>query len=652
MNYIIFLLLIAFSIVFIVLGLFILRPKFENKEFREDKLIKSDDKTYALFELDNEYQEFLNSYKIFKHGDRRFLTLIKNDGINYIEYNIICFKNEKYLQTIKIKDTNIRKNEEYLVNLPINATSFKVDIVQINDTLFETKDIKKTNVIKELLASLLFAFASIAPVTLIENIVFNEFSTNYYNKDRVLEFTFNKPAIYISIIVLAVLVFIISFLILFFKNKRKTFKFKSNKKEVDYGAIDFKYKVKKDNYSNSKYYKVECLFPKGFINGIVVINVFKNDNTLAISFNKIITKHDYKFNIKKEDDFDRLEFEVLEANFDTYSYKDDEYKNFEFVNKDGVKAKKLTTYGVLSSLIVFLCVFGISIGGVLNSYSSLSPFINPEGYFGYSYLDDENKEDGVQISDYYGSNKTMITPKTLNGYSVKKIKYNSFKDSKRIHKVAFDSSIEIGNSAFESASLFQVDLTNVTTIGNSAFKETYLTSLTIPSSVTSINSEAFRGIRTLTSLTFDEGSSKLSLSSESFRYIKVWGDIEIKRNIGSMSSTVFKNASFKVCYVYSTIDGVNKTNYRDYFNKNTEVYFINHGNCNHDYNSFILKNGSKYIDFDGELISKEAGTCIERSKHHYRCKVCGDEMTLYGQIDENNHNYVNGKCTWCGKTNN
>ena len=184
MNYIIFLLLIAFSIVFIVLGLFILRPKFENKEFREDKLIKSDDKTYALFELDNEYQEFLNSYKIFKHGDRRFLTLIKNDGINYIEYNVICFKNEKYLQTIKIKDTNIRKNEEYLVNLPINATSFKVDIVQINDTLFETKDIKKTNVIKELLASLLFAFASIAPVTLIENIVFNEFSTNYYNKDR------------------------------------------------------------------------------------------------------------------------------------------------------------------------------------------------------------------------------------------------------------------------------------------------------------------------------------------------------------------------------------------------------------------------------------------------------------------------------------
>lgn len=119
-----------------------------------------------------------------------------------------------------------------------------------------------------------------------------------------------------------------------------------------------------------------------------------------------------------------------------------------------------------------------------------------------------------------------------------------------------------------------------------------------------------------------------------------------------MSSTVFKNASFKVCYVYSTIDGVNKSNYRDYFNKNTEVYFINYGNCNHDYNSFILKNGSKYIDFDGELISKEAGTCIERSKHHYRCKVCGDEMTLYGQIDENNHNYVNGKCTWCGKTNN
>ena len=57
--------MIAFSIVFLIFGILILTPRY-NKTFREDKLIKSDDKTYAIFELDSEYQEFLNSYKIFK----------------------------------------------------------------------------------------------------------------------------------------------------------------------------------------------------------------------------------------------------------------------------------------------------------------------------------------------------------------------------------------------------------------------------------------------------------------------------------------------------------------------------------------------------------------------------------------------------------
>ncbi len=654
MNYLIFLLLIAFSIVFAFFGVVLLLPKFKNKDFREDKLIKSDDKTYAIFELDREYQEFFNTYKIFKHGERRFLTLVKDDSINYIEYNVICFKNEKYLQTIRIKDTNIRKNEEYLVNLPINATSFKVDIVQINDTLFETVDIKKKSIFSELLASLLFAVASVAPISLIEYIVFKEFNTEYYNKDRVLEFVFNKPAIYISICVLACLVFIASFLILLFKNKHKIFEFIPNKKEKDFDKdiseiIKFKSKIKRDNYSESNYFKVKAIFPNEFINGVVMVNVYKDDNTLAISFNKNINDKDYKFNIKKEDDFDHLEFEVLEANFFKYSYKDNEFKNFEFINKDVTKARKLTTYGVASSLIIFLCVFGVSCGGVLSAYSSLSPFKNPDNYFGYKFIDSEYKEKGISINDYYSS-KVMITPATLDGYDVKKIEDKAFKDNRRLYKVGFESGVEIGESAFENSSLFEVDLSNVKEIGISAFKQTHLLNLTIPASVNTIHTEAFKGIRTLQSLTFEEGNNTLNLYSDSFRYIKVWGNIVIKRNLSSITN-VFKNASFKECYVYSTISGVNKSNYRDYFNDNSEVYFLNQRTCNHDYNSFYLKNGEIHKDFDGELTYKEAGTCIEKEKFHYTCKVCGEEILLHGRIDPDNHNYVDGKCTWCGKEN-
>ena len=653
MNYIIFFILIAFSIVFLIFGILILTPRY-NKTFREDKLIKSDDKTYAIFELDSEYQEFLNSYKIFKHEDKRFLTLNKNESINYIEYNVVCFKNEKYLQSIRIKDTNIRKNEEYLVNLPTNATSFKVEIKQINDTLFEVDDMKKMSVFKELLASIFFALASIAPITLIEFIVFREFNTTYYDKNRVLEFMFNKLAIDITISIFAVLVFVISFLVLLFKNKRKTFKFISNKKEKEVDKdineiINFKHEVKKDNYSNNFYYKVKTKFPKDFINGVVTINIFKYDNTLAISFNKFINKNDYKFNIKKENNFDYIKFEVIEANFDKYSYKDKEFHNFEFINKDQTKANKLTTYGVTTSIIVFLCVFALSIGGVLNAYSSLSPFKNPDNYFDYDFLDNDNRDKGIEISDYYSTNKMMITPSTLDGYEVKKIKEEAFKNSRKLYKVGFESDIEIQKSAFESSSLFEVDLNNVKKVGDSAFKGTHLINLTIPSSVTSISSEAFRGIRTLTSLTFEEGTSGLSLQSDSFRFIRVWGNIIIKRNISSFSSATFKNATFNDCYIYSSVSGLTKTNFKDYFNNNSNVYFLTTRSCNHDFNSFHVENGKIDKDFDGEFISTEPGTCVEKEKFHYRCKVCDEEITLFGSIDATNHNYEDGVCTWCGK---
>lgn len=652
MNYIIFFVLIGFSVVFFVFGVLILTPKY-NKKFREDKLVKSDDKTYAIFELDTEYQEFLNSYKIFKHKDRRFLTLNKNESINYIEYNVVCFKNGKFLQSIRIKDTNIRKNEEYLVNLPKNATSFKVEIRQINDTLFDVNDMKKMSVFKELLASMFFALASIAPISLIEFMVFKEFNTQYYDRERVLKFMFNKPAIDITISIFAVLVFIISFLVLLFKNKRKTFKFISNKKEKEVDKeineiINFKRVVKKDNYSNNFYYKVKTKFPKDFINGVVTINIFKYDNTLAISFNKYINKNDYKFNIKKENNFDYIKFEVIEANFDKYSYKDKEFHNFEFINKDQTKANKLTTYGVTTSIIVFLCVFALSIGGVLTAYSSLSPFKNPDNYFYYEFLDNDNRDKGIEISDYYSTNKMMITPSTLDGYEVKKIKEEAFKNSRKLYKVGFESDIEIQKSAFESSSLFEVDLNNVKKVGDSAFKGTHLINLTIPSSVTSISSEAFRGIRTLTSLTFEEGTSGLSLHSEAFRFIRVWGNINIKRNITLISSDTFKNATFNECYIYSSIADVTKANFKEYFNNNSNVYFLNTRGCNHDYNSFHLNNGEIYKNFDGKLISTEPGTCIEREKFHYVCKVCGEEITLFGNIDAKNHNYVNGRCTWCG----
>jgi len=84
---------------------------------------------------------------------------------------------------------------------------------------------------------------------------------------------------------------------------------------------------------------------------------------------------------------------------------------------------------------------------------------------------------------------------------------------------------------------------SVNSLGDWAFAEVRLSSVTIPSGVTSIGSGAFDGASSLTSLTFAEGSLLTSIGTYAFNYATGLTSISISANVTSIGNNAFRGAS-------------------------------------------------------------------------------------------------------------
>jgi hypothetical protein len=106
-----------------------------------------------------------------------------------------------------------------------------------------------------------------------------------------------------------------------------------------------------------------------------------------------------------------------------------------------------------------------------------------EGDFNVDLTDDES---GVVIKGYTGKQRAITIPAKIQGYPVKEIGNNAFKEDQDITSVNIPASvISIGDSAFENCQ--------------------FLTSVNIPASVTSIGSNAFLNCRRIATVNFPEG---------------------------------------------------------------------------------------------------------------------------------------------------
>ena len=64
------------------------------------------------------------------------------------------------------------------------------------------------------------------------------------------------------------------------------------------------------------------------------------------------------------------------------------------------------------------------------------------------------------------------------------------------------------------------------------------------------------------------------------------------------------------------------------------------------------QNGKIINVTDSEIVSETQSTCSENGIITYRCNYCNQTYDVTKPLDPNNHNYVDGVCTWCGRVEN
>ena len=161
------------------------------------------------------------------------------------------------------------------------------------------------------------------------------------------------------------------------------------------------------------------------------------------------------------------------------------------------------------------------------------------GDFVFSTVDDKHT-----LSGYSGNASEIILPDNYKGENYA-IGGNVFKNNSSITSIVIPSSVtSIGYSAFSGCTkLTSIVIPNsVTSIGSSAFSGcSGLTSVTIGNSVTSIGNEAFWGCSGLTSITIP--NSVTSIGSSAFFSCSGLTSVEIPNSVTSIGSFAFHGCS-------------------------------------------------------------------------------------------------------------
>jgi uncharacterized repeat protein (TIGR02543 family) len=249
-------------------------------------------------------------------------------------------------------------------------------------------------------------------------------------------------------------------------------------------------------------------------------------------------------------------------------YTTETYETRYIFNK--VEARDITLYAkwnINSYTLTYEDEDGTLIKSVVYQYnSSLSEFIIPDNPdkegFAFTEWDIELPEfmpaydliitaqypfeisvtnEEITIINYVGTDSNVIIFGELEGYPVVNIGVSAFQDE-NITSITFPSTITtIESNAFRDNSISELVLPEgLTTIGVSAFSNNTLTSVTIPSSLTSIGMYAFRYNKAAMTLILSEGVESIGVST--FQDANITS-ITFPSTITTIESNAFKDNS-------------------------------------------------------------------------------------------------------------
>lgn len=248
--------------------------------------------------------------------------------------------------------------------------------------------------------------------------------------------------------------------------------------------------------------------------------------------------------------------------------------------------------------------------------------INGRAFKGCEKLKSITIPDGVEIiSSGMFENCTSLTDVKF-GDNVTSIGYDVFKNCLSLTDIKIPDGIE--------------------TIGSDCFYNcAELTSVTIPNSVTEIDYSAFFGCKKLTSVTIPDSVTKINS--------------RVFCGCSNLKNVVVPNSVTEIGYYVFGFDYKDDDIY-DYFKMDDFTIYGTEGSAAQKY---AEDNGLNFAVYTGcihtntEIRNEKTATCTESGySGDVYCKDCGAFVKKGTETDKAEHQFVNGKCTVCGASDN
>ena len=617
--------------------------------YKIDNVIDTDEESFIKYETEKEYQNYISSYSVYSNGDARFVIVDLNEKVEYISYEIVCYKNKKVisiLNLLKDEPFNPIKNDKFTIKLPDNADEIKLRINEVNGIVFNNEPILNTKklIIKSVISSVILSISASLIIFVFELLTLpsrNEYFSwswlfaNIYPSLQIFGYTL------IFVLVFMVLFFLVSFVPNTIKYKNAKYN-KIKKKKIG-KLLKFKliHKIVKNN--NFYYAKIKRKRRPKFKSGVISVKIFFEDNTTDIK-TITLTKKTKKILLSTNKIVTKIETNVITANYKKLYYAKNKFRRK--VTKRGISGSVLHLKGIKATTYLFIVSILLSSGFMGYKFTEISSINGNLSKFTFVY-NDESLKDSYKITNYSGNSKIVAIPNFFNSLPVTRIDDNAFNQNHSIRELYLGDNIrEIGQLAFSNCvNLRKANLDRLTLIEAGAFFNANLDSINLCQNVT-VSINAFSHNTEINRI-FINGDSSVTLSDNCFKnsHTKLF---EFYPDGNTFSISTFEGLDADKGFVYknSTIGSINL---RDYF---SDEDILVENDCVHDQNSFMY--------LDGKLIDKRSytsvailtpATCSSYGVEEVRCEYCGARYTIDIPNDPNVHTYSeeDGKCIYCGK---
>ena len=197
--------------------------------YQLDDIIDTNDETYAVYLPENRWKEYIKDYTVYINDEYRFLKFELTDKVQYININIICYRDKKIKRIISFLNEIDVKQEHFIIKLPDNCDEIKLNVVEVNgNPYFEDSNIKCDVLWRSIVSSLILGFSAVL-MLFIFRLAAMGFENSYFNWNHIYELFFYEPWTYIAGICFALILAVSLFLILYLSNNLKFKKARFNK---------------------------------------------------------------------------------------------------------------------------------------------------------------------------------------------------------------------------------------------------------------------------------------------------------------------------------------------------------------------------------------------------------------------------------------